>query len=458
MISVRRALRLTPARNRFLRFLVLILVSTQAIGSTPALAQQPAEARPVAPPPAATTPVQAPAPAPDVLSWLSQQWQSALAIFAPPTAGSGAAPQAKGPAGPPPAVSVSRALAREIVEWDEYTGRLDAVDTVEVRARISGYLVESHFKDGQLVRKGDRLYSIDPRPFERALDQARAEVALAETRIANATKDVDRAQGLIRNRFITEKAFDDRKNVVEEAEAQKKVAEARAKAAELDLSFTTITAALDGRISRSTVSAGNYVIGGAANGTLLTTIVSQNPVQVYFDVNENNLIKYKRLRAEGKAIGATDTGVTVGIALPDETSFPHTGKLDFVDNRLDAGTGTLRVRALLDNAGGLFSPGMFARVRIAGSAPYTALLVPDEAIGTDQTDRFVYVVAEDGTANRRKITIGSISDGLRVVRAGLKPEDWVIVRGLQRARPGQKVTPKQEPIKLSSAPEVVSPR
>lgn len=388
-------------------------------------------------------------------SWIAKQWASLMALFAPPNAASGAQSQsqAKAPSGPPPTVSVSRPVTRELVEWDEYTGRLDAVDTVEIRARVSGYLTDVHFKDGQMVKKGDVLYTLDARPFERALDQAKAEFGLANTRIANASKDVVRAQPLLRNRFITEKTFDDRQNLYEDAEAQAKVADAKVKSAELDLSFTKIYAPLTGRISRSNVSVGNYVIGGAQVSTLLTNVVTQDPIQVYFDVSENNLIKYKRFAGQGKSVGATDIGMAVAIALPDETNFPHSGKLDFVDNRLDAGTGTLRVRALLDNPKGLFSPGMFARVRISGSTAYSAMLVPDEAIGTDQSDRFVYVVADDGTATRRKVTVGNLNDGLRIVRAGLTSEDWVIVRGVQRARPGQKVTPNREPIKVSTGPE-----
>ena len=394
---------------------------------------------------------------PDEPSWLERQIAAARALFSPPNAAGGSQAAGRGTGGPPPVVAISRPIVKELVEWDEYTGRLDAVDTVEIRARVSGYLTDVHFKDGQMVKKGDLLYTLDSRPFERALDQARAEFELAQTKIKNAKKDVDRSAPLIRNRFITEKAADDRQNTYDEAESQAKVADAKVRSAELDLSFTKIYAPFDGRISRSSVSIGNYVIGGAQVSTLLTTIVTQDPVQVYFDVSENNLLKYKRKTAEGRAVGATSVGMPVRIALPDEPNFPHEGRLDFIDNRLDQGTGTLRVRALLDNSKGLFSPGMFARVRIAGSDRYPALLIPDESIGTDQSDRFVYVVGDDGIANRRKVEIGSLSDGMRIVRSGLSPDDWVIVRGVQRARQGQKVTPSREPIKLSSAAEVIAP-
>jgi RND family efflux transporter MFP subunit len=361
-------------------------------------------------------------------------------------------PQQKAPAAPP-GVAVSKPVEREIVEWDEYTGRFDAVETVEVRARVSGYLEETHFKDGQIVKQGDLLYVIDRRPFERALDRARAELVAATTKVANASLDVERGRPLVERRVMSEKSFDDRENLLREAQAAVKVAEAKVKTAELDLSFTRITSPLAGRISRSQVSNGNWVsAGGTANATLLTSIVSQDPIHVYFDVSENNYIKYKRLAERGSGAGAADVGALVEVALPDERGFPHRARLDFLDNRLDQGTGTLRARAVLANAAGLFSPGLFARVRVTGTPKYAALLIPDEAIGTDQTNKFVYAVGEDGTVSRKGITLGPLYAGLRVVRDGLTGQDWVITRGLQRARPGQKVTPKRETITVSEAP------
>ena len=353
----------------------------------------------------------------------------------------------------PPGVAVSKPIQREIVEWDEYTGRFDAVETVEVRARVSGYLDQSHFKDGQLVRQGDLLYVIDRRPFERALDLAQAELVAATTKVANANLDVERGKPLVERRVMSEKSFDDRANLLREAQAAVKVSEAKVKTAELELSFTRITSPLTGRISRSLVSNGNWVsAGGTANATLLTSIVSQDPIHIYFDVSENNYIKYKRLAERGSGAGAADLGALVEVALPDERGFPHQARLDFLDNRLDQGTGTLRARAVLPNKAGLFSPGLFARVRVTGTPKYAALLLPDEAIGTDQTNKFVYAVGEDGTVARKSITLGPLHAGLRVVREGLTIEDWVITRGLQRARPGQKVTPKREVITVSEAP------
>jgi len=363
--------------------------------------------------------------------------------------------QAKAPGGSGgerPAVSVSQPLKRQIVEWDEYTGRFDAVAMVEVRARVSGHLTEVHFKDGQDVKPGDLLYEIDPRPFERVLDQARAELLQAQTRVDNANLDVVRGKPLLDRRVISEKTFDDRENLVREAQAQVKVAEAKVKAAELDLSFARIEAPIQGRISRSMVTAGNWVSGGgASNSTMLTSIVSQDPIYIYFDVSENNYIKYKRLAERGESAGAADLGSTVELAMPDERGFPHRGKLDFLDNRLDQGTGTLRARAVVANAAGFFAPGMFARVRVTGTAPYPALLIPDEAIGTDQTNKYVYVVADNGQVARRNIQLGPLIDGLRVAREGVADGDWVITKGLHRARPGQSVTPNRVALTLSAS-------
>jgi multidrug efflux system membrane fusion protein len=357
--------------------------------------------------------------------------------------------QPKG-APPAPVVTVAKPLQREIVEWDEYTGRFDAVETVEVRARVSGYLTATHFRDGQMVKQGDLLYVIDPRPFERALEQASAELLQAQTKVQNASLDVERGKPLVERRIMSEKAFDDRANLVREAQAAVKVAEAKVKTAELDVLFTRITSPLTGRIGRSQVSVGNWVSGGgAANATLLTAIVSQDPIHIYFDVSENNYIKYKRLAERGVSSGAADLGASVEVALPDERGYPHKAKVDFLDNRLDQGTGTLRARAVMANKAGLFSPGLFARVRVTGSAPYTAVLLPDQAVGSDQTNKFVLTVGEDGAVARRAIVVGPLYQGLRVVREGLTGEEWVVTRGLQRARPGGKVNPKRETLTVS---------
>jgi RND family efflux transporter MFP subunit len=369
---------------------------------------------------------------------------------------SGTAPTAgksTGPSSRLPEVTVSQPVRRRIIEWDEYTGRFDAVEAVDVRARVSGYLTEVRFTDGQEVKAGDLLFEIDPRPYERALDQAKAQLDQAKVRVSNANLDVERGRPLLKSETISKKVFDDRENLVREAIAAVKVAEAHVKTAELDLSFCRITAPISGRISRTLVTRGNFVSGGGneSGNTVLTTIVTQDPIYVYFDVSENNALKYLRLAQTSGKGPAGILGAAVGIGLPDEQGFPHTGKLDFLENRLDQGTGTLRARAIAPNASGLFSPGMFTRVRLQGSPEYEALLLPDEAIGTDQATRFVYVVGGDDVPVRRAVELGPLIDGLRVIRKGLNADDWVVIRGQQRVQPDQKIAPKRTPITVSDA-------
>jgi RND family efflux transporter MFP subunit len=339
-----------------------------------------------------------------------------------------------------------------VIEWDEYTGRFAAVESVEVRARVSGYLTEVKFTDGEDVKAGDLLFTIDPRPFERALDQAKAQLDQAKVSVSNAALDVARGRPLLKSDYISKKTFDDRENLVRDAQALVKIAEARVKAAELELSFCRITAPISGRMSRTLVTPGNFVSGGGSDtgSTILTSIVMQDPIYIYFDVSENNALKYQRMSPSGGKGGGI-LGAAVGIGLPDETGFPHNAKLDFLENRLDEGTGTLRARAILANKDRLFSPGMFARVRLQGSPEYEALLLPDEAVGTDQATRFVYVVGDDDIPVRRTVELGPMEDGLRVIRKGLKAADWVIMRGQQRVRAGQKVVPRRVPLTVSDA-------
>ncbi len=367
-------------------------------------------------------------------------------VRAPLGAQPSTAPSATGPLA---SVTVSQPVRREIVEWDETTGRFDAPESVEIRARVSGYLQDVPFKDGQDVNKGDLLLVIDPRPYEVALSQAQAELALARTRISNASLDVERARPLVERRVVSEKTFDDRANLQREAEASAKVAEEKVKAAELDLSYTRMKAPISGRIGRRLVTIGNYVTAGGASGsTVLATIVSQDPIYLYFDITEADALKYKRLSAKGE-VSADHPGAEVQAALPDEQGFPHKGIVDFLDNQLDPGTGSLRARAVFENKDRLFQVGQFARLRMQGSPRYVATLVPDEAIGADQGNRYVVVVGGDEVPVRKAVTLGPLVDGLRVVRAGLNEDDWVVVKGLTRVRPGMKVAPRREPIASS---------
>lgn len=353
---------------------------------------------------------------------------------------------AQAPGGPPPAVTVAHPLQKPVVDWDEFTGRFEAVDTVALRARVSGYITEVHFADGQIVKRGDLLFVIDPRLFEHTVARLKAELASTKVRFDYTKADLERAQPLRKNENISEQIFEQRKRDLGAAEAAVQAAEANLKSAELDLQFTHVKAPIDGRISRKLVGEGNFVTGASANGTLLTTIVSQTPIHFYFDLSEADYLKYARNGKTGQAAGGGGDVTQVLLALQDDKTYSIKGHLDFVDNRIDNATGTMRARAVFDNAQGLLTPGLFGRVRLSGSNEYSALLVPDEAINTDQTNRFVYVVGEDGTVSYKAVTPGPMVDGLRVIRGGIAPTDWVIIKGVQKARTGGKVAPQQSTI------------
>jgi RND family efflux transporter MFP subunit len=348
------------------------------------------------------------------------------------------AQQAAPPA--PPPVTVAQPIERTVAEWDEFTGRFEAVDTVEIRARVSGYLTEVHFTDGQMVKAGDLLFVIDARPFQRTVERLRADLAAARARFEFAQKDYERARPLAKNENISEQVFQQRQRELAETEASVQASQAALASAELDLEFTRITAPIAGRIGRRLVSVGNYVTGATETAARLTSIVSQDPVQFYFDMSEADYLKYLRLGKAGTGSNYRENPTPVFLGLQDEKDFPHPGALDYIDNRIDQTTGALRGRAVFKNEKGLFTPGLFARIRLAGSGEYKALMLPDNAIAADQTNRFVYTVADDGSVAAKPVTLGPIIDGLRVVRSGVTAEDWVIVNGIQRARPGGKVT------------------
>jgi len=362
--------------------------------------------------------------------------------------------QSQAPAGP--AVTVSQPKQKEIVEWDEYTGRFGAVNAVEVRARVSGYLDKVAFKAGETVHKGDLLFVIDPRPFRIALDQAEAQLTQARTKAGFTKRDMERAEPLLAKGTISEQTHDQRAQAEQDALAALKVAEANVASAKLNLEFTEIRSPVTGRVSRELVSTGNLVTGGTTGSTtLLTTIVSLDPIYFYFDADEAEYLKYTRLAKSGERPSSREAGTPVELQLADESGWPHKGKMDFVDNQFDAATGTMRARAVFENSDLLLSPGLFARLRLAGSGLYNATLVPDEAIATDQTQRLVYVVGGDNKVTARPVKLGPVVDGLRVVREGITPDDWVVVKGLQRARPGIIVSPERKPIEeRMDAPDV----
>jgi multidrug efflux system membrane fusion protein len=344
----------------------------------------------------------------------------------------------------PPVVSVVQPIARDVVEWDEYIGRLESPATVEVRARVSGYLDKVHFKEGKEVKKGDVLFTIDPRPYQAEYDHADAEYQRASSQSELAKNDFERAKHLITTKAISEEDYDTKAKTYAETEAAVMSAKAAKESARLNLEFTEIHSPIDGRISRAIVTEGNLVSGGVsgAGATLLTTVVSLDPLYCYSDADERAILKYLRLRREGKRVSARDEQIVAEMQLADETGFPHKGFMDFVDNKIDPNTGTMRARGVFPNQDHSLSPGFFARIRIPGSGKYPALLIPDRALGSDQSQKFVYVVNAEKKVEFRPVKIGPMIDGLRVVSAGLKAGEQVIVEGLLRVRPGVVVEAK----------------
>ena len=350
--------------------------------------------------------------------------------------------------GPPPNVKIAQPLTQEVTEWDEFTGHIEAVESVDVRARVSGYLEHVNFKAGAKVKKGDLLFLIDPKPFKAQLNYAEAELERAKSRRDLAKNDQERAERLFRAKAISEEEHDARSTGLYEATAAVKSAEANVYSARLNLEFTQVRAPIDGRIGREMVTEGNLVSGGGADATLLTFIVSTDPVYVYVDADERSALKYWRLAGQG-GMGAGQTPVQLAVA--DEADFPHEGKLDYLSPREDAATGTVTLRGVFANPDGLLSPGFFARMRVRGSAPYPAMLLPDRAIATDQAQRFVWVVNQDNQAEYRKVVLGAHIGQSQVITEGLKPEDWVVIEGLQKLKPGIKVNPERISVTESKA-------
>jgi RND family efflux transporter MFP subunit len=349
-------------------------------------------------------------------------------------------------AAPLPAVTVAKAVQRTVVDQDEYVGRFAAVDSVEIRSRLSGYLAAIHFTDGQMVKKGDLLFTIDRRPFEIVLEQMKANLAQARANLAFTEADLQRGQQLLGNKTITEQAYDQRTQAKRVAEAAVTAQEAMVHSAELDLNdYSELRSPIDGRIGDRRVAVGNLITGGAGgNTTLLATVVSVDPIRFEFSFDEASYLRYVRFATGSKEVESLHGNVPVTLKLIDENDFVHKGRIDFIDNVIDRSSGTIRGRAVFDNADGVFTPGMFGRVRVPGSPPYPALLVPDAAIGTEQARKYVLVVDDDDTVRQKYVTVGQIDGGLRVVKEGLSPTDRVIVNGLMRARPGQKVKPQDE--------------
>jgi RND family efflux transporter MFP subunit len=349
---------------------------------------------------------------------------------------------------PPPEVSVASPIEREVIDYDDYTGRIAAVEEVEVRARVRGYLIKINFTEGTMVNQGDLLFEIDPRPFQTELDAAKGQVAQWEAKLARAEADVARYERLLPKGAASQKDLD--AAIADRGEARAAIQSARAavERAALDLEFTKVTAPISGQVGRANVTRGNLVNAGGGEATLLTKIVSYNPIYVYFDIDERALVQYQqavRKQAGGSERIATarEAKIPVQLGLAGETGFPHEGVVDFANNQVNAQTGTIQVRGVFANANRLFTPGLFARVRVSVGDKYQAVLVPERAIGTDQGQKYLLTVNDKNVVEYRPVQLGRLHDGFRVIQEGLKPGELIIVNGIQRARPGLTVTPQR---------------
>jgi RND family efflux transporter MFP subunit len=384
-------------------------------------------------------------------------WGAALAVLVAAVSFAawhyGATPRAAAQQGapPPPAVTVSTPLERRLAGWTRFTGQFSAVDQVELRAQVSGYLAEIHFTDGQIVHKGDLLFVIDPRPFEIQLGQATAQYQTGVAALDLANRQLQRTTALQRSDFASRDLLDQRIQAQRAAQAAVEQAEAGIRSAQLNLDFSRVAAPFTGRIGAHQVSVGGLVSGGngAAASTLLATIVSLDPIHLDFDMSEADYLAWSRYQQAQQVDGTVDRSVAA--ALSDEQGWTREGTLDFVNNQVDRGSGTMRARATLPNPDLLIAPGQFARLRLPTTAPRPVLLVPDAALVTDQSNKLVMTVAGDGTVVAKPVQVGPLSDGLREITGGLEQSDRVVINGLMRARPGAKVTPQQGSIRLAAS-------
>jgi len=339
-------------------------------------------------------------------------------------------------------VTVAPPLFKSVTTWDEYSGRFEAVERVDVRPRVGGFIDKVHFKDGSLVKIGDLLFTLDKRPFEIAVESAKAEIARQEAQVQFAFADLERAAPLAASKVMSEQVFDQRKATLSQAQAQLAAAKASLRSAELNLEWTDVRAPIAGRISDKKVDPGNVVAGGGADATLLARIVSIDPIHFVFDVSETDYLRYARLNLSGARQSSRDIANPVKVKLADETEFTHPGRMDFVDNALNERAATMRGRAVFENTNGLFSPGMFARLALFGGE-VESFLIPDLAIVSDQARKIVFTVNNENTVVATPVTLGPIIDGLRVIKSGLQPADRIVIEGLANpaVRPGAKVVP-----------------
>lgn len=349
-----------------------------------------------------------------------------------------------------PAVSAADVVVKSISQWDSFNGRIEAVESVQLRPRVSGYIDKVNYADGQEVKKGEVLFTIDDRTYRAALEQAQASLARAKTQASLARSEANRTDKLVNTNVVSREEWEQRRSAATQAQADIRAAQAAVDAAQLNLDFTKVTAPIEGRASRALITSGNLVTAGDS-ASVLTTLVSLKTVYVYFDVDEATYLHYQNLARSGQGASSNHLALPVEIGLVDEGGYPHQGKVDFLDNQLTPSTGTIRMRALLDNAQRQFTPGLFARVRLPGSAEFNATLIDDKAVLTDQDRKYVYIVDKEGKAQRRDITQGRLAAGLRIVQQGLNPGDKVIVDGLQKVfMPGMPVNAKTVPMTASA--------
>ncbi len=352
---------------------------------------------------------------------------------------------AQGPP-PPPQVSVAAVIEKRVKDWDEFTGRFQAVETVEIRPRVSGYIDKVAFQEGGQVKQGDLLFVIDPRPYQADYDRAAADLKRYKTALELARIESTRVQRLRESGAVSQEELDERTSTVAQAEANVAGAQATLESASLNLGFTRVTSPITGRVSRAEVTRGNLVTGGNNGGTLLSSVVSMDPIYLYFDGDEQAYLRYTQMARSGERTSSRNAPNPVHIGLADEEGFPHAGTMDFVDNQLNPQTGTIRARAVFDNKDGRFTPGLFARVQLVGSNEYDAILIDDRAVNTDQSQKYVLLLGADNKVEYRKVKLGRVIDGLRIVREGLKPGDVIVVNGAQRVHPGLTVTPQRVPM------------
>ncbi|MEO1651118.1 MAG: efflux RND transporter periplasmic adaptor subunit [Pseudomonadota bacterium] len=339
-------------------------------------------------------------------------------------------------------MTVSEPLARNVTRWDEFSGRFEAVDSLEVRARVAGFLEKVHFEDGQIVSEGDLLFTIDKRPFEIQVAIAEAAIARARAQVELQESEVERARPLARSRTLSRRDFQQREANLSIARAELTSAQANLRTAQLDLEWAEVRAPISGRVSNNKLGIGALIMGGTSGATVLTTIVSLNPIHFVFDASEADFLRYARLFRDGKRPSSRDTGNPVRIKLSDEDGWPHTGQMDFVDNQLNPRSGTIRGRAILDNTKGILTPGLFGRMQLFGGN-FDALLVPDKAVVSDQARKIVFVVEDDNKVGARPVKLGPLDRGLRVIQSGLKSDDKVVIDGIANpaVRPGATVEP-----------------